>query len=134
MQWYPHLAFNGQCETAFHFYEKCLGGKIVLMMRYVEAPIEASPEMKEKIAHATFAVDDQMFSGSDVLPTNYLKPQGFHIQLNLKDAVEAEHIFRTLAENGSVGMALQETFWARRYGALVDQFGVPWEINCEKGN
>jgi PhnB protein len=31
-------------------------------------------------------------------------------------------------------MVLQETFWARRYGALVDQFGVPWEINCEKQN
>jgi uncharacterized glyoxalase superfamily protein PhnB len=26
MQLNPHLAFNGQCEAAFKFYEKCLGG------------------------------------------------------------------------------------------------------------
>jgi hypothetical protein len=31
-----------------------------------------------------------------------MKPQGFHIQLNLKDAVAAKRIFRALAENGSV--------------------------------
>jgi PhnB protein len=29
-------------------------------------------------------------------------------------------------------MALQETFWALRFGALVDRFGIPWTINCER--
>jgi PhnB protein len=36
-----------------------------------------------------------------------------------------------LAENATIGMALQETFWAKRFGVLVDQFGIPWTINCE---
>jgi PhnB protein len=35
-----------------------------------------------------------------------------------------------LAENGLVRVPLQETFWARRYGMVVDQFGIAWEINC----
>jgi uncharacterized glyoxalase superfamily protein PhnB len=26
----------------------------------------------------------------------------------------------------------QSTFWAARFGVLIDQFGVPWEINCEQ--
>jgi PhnB protein len=96
--------------------------------------MDAPPEMKNKVLHATFAVGEQMFSGSDAMPGQYLKPQGFHIQLNLKEAAEAERIFGALADNGAVLMALQETFWARRYGALADQFGTPWEINCEKGD
>ena len=29
-------------------------------------------------------------------------------------------------------MPIQETFWAERFGALVDQFGTPWMINCEE--
>jgi PhnB protein len=29
-------------------------------------------------------------------------------------------------------MPVQETFWALRFGVLVDQFGIPWIINCEK--
>ena len=26
---------------------------------------------------------------------------------------------------------LEKTFWAQRFGALVDRFGIPWMINCE---
>jgi PhnB protein len=31
-----------------------------------------------------------------------------------------------------VQMPLQETFWATRFGMVVDQFGTPWMINCGK--
>jgi PhnB protein len=27
-------------------------------------------------------------------------------------------------------MPLQQTFWATRFGMLVDRFGIPWMINC----
>ena len=36
-----------------------------------------------------------------------------------------------VAEGGTVQMALQPTFWAQRFGTLVDRFGIPWMINCE---
>jgi len=26
-------------------------------------------------------------------------------------------------------MPIQETFWAKRFGVLTDQFGTPWIIN-----
>jgi len=29
-------------------------------------------------------------------------------------------------------MPFGETFWAVRFGMLVDRFGIPWMINCEK--
>jgi PhnB protein len=29
-------------------------------------------------------------------------------------------------------MPMEETFWATRFGMLVDQFGTPWMVNCEK--
>ena len=28
-------------------------------------------------------------------------------------------------------MALEKTFWAERFGMVIDRFGVPWMINCE---
>jgi PhnB protein len=36
-----------------------------------------------------------------------------------------------LAENWIVQMPIQQTFWAARFGMLVNQFGIPWMINCE---
>jgi len=128
----PHLTFNGQCEEAFKFYEKCLGGKIVLMMKWGGTPAgeHVPPEWRDKIMHATFALGDRLLAGVDSPPDGYQKPQGFYVILEPGDAVEAELIFNGLAENAVVQMPLQETFWALRYGALVDRFGTPWEINC----
>ena len=31
-----------------------------------------------------------------------------------------------------INMPIQETFWAHRFGMLVDRYGTPWMVNCEK--
>jgi PhnB protein len=75
---------------------------------------------------------DHVLTGADAPPEHYQKPQGFSVLLHIGDAAEADRIFKTLAENGTVQMPIQETFWALRFGMLVDQFGTPWMINCGK--
>ena len=37
-----------------------------------------------------------------------------------------------LADNGTVTMPFQETFWAKRFGMCTDRFGIPWMVNCAK--
>jgi PhnB protein len=73
-----------------------------------------------------------MLAGSDSLPGQYQQPQGFHILVNIADTREAERIFNALAENGTVAMPFQKTFWAAGFGVLNDQFGISWEINAEQ--
>jgi len=128
------LSFHGQCEAAFQFYERCLNGRIAFMLRWGESPLakDAPPEWSEKILHARLVIGDTALLSGDALPGSYDAPQGFSILLAVDDPVEAERLFRALAENGTVRMPLQETFWAHRFGVVVDQFGIPWDINCEK--
>lgn len=116
MQINPQLSFDGQCEAAFQFYEKCLGGKIVFMMKYGEAPGAESvpPGWRDKIIHATFALGDRVLQGADTPSESYVKPQGFAISLNIDAVEEADRIFKELAENGVVQMPLR---CARRRGA-----------------
>ena len=38
MQINPYLFYDGNCEAAFKFYEKALGGKIDALMTYEGAP------------------------------------------------------------------------------------------------
>ena len=132
MKWNPYLTFNGQCRAAFEFYERCLGGRITFLMTYGESPMaEQTPvEWRGKILHVTFELDGQTLAGVDAPPERYQKPQGFSVALNLTDTAEAERIYQALAEDGTVQMPLQETFWAPRFGALTDRFGTPWMINC----
>jgi PhnB protein len=130
----PYLLFNGQCEAAFKFYEKCLGGKIEVMMTHAGTPAEQDvpPEWRNKILHARLTVGDQVLMASDAPPERYETPQGFSVSLNIDNAGEAERIFRALSENGKVHMPMQQTFWAARFGMCVDRFGTPWMVNCEK--
>jgi PhnB protein len=134
MQLNPYLTFNGQCEAAFKFYEKCLGGKIVAMLTHEGTPAEQDvpPEWRKKILHARLTVGAQVLMASDAPPERYEKPQGFSVSLNVHAPAEAERIFRALAENGKVQMPLEQTFWAIRFGMCIDRFGIPWMVNCEK--
>src|SRR5580692_3415211 len=129
----PYLLFNGQCEEAFKFYEKVLGGKIEAMMPHAGSPAEqhTPPEWRDKILHARLNVGGEIIMGSDAPPAHQKTPQGFSVSITLNDSAEGERIFSTLSEKGSVSMPFQKTFWAKGFGMFVDRFGIPWMINCE---
>lgn len=134
MQLNPYLTFDGQCEKAFKFYERCLGGKIEAMITHRGSPMaqQSPPEWQDKILHARLTVGDEVLMGSDGMPGCHEKASGFSVSLGIADPADAERIFNALSENGAVRMPLQQTFWALRFGMLVDQFGIPWMINCEQ--
>ncbi len=127
-----HLMFNGECKAAFEYYERCFGGKIITMITWGESPMkDQAPEgAYDRILHASLKVGENVLLGADAPSRDYQQPQGFYIALGIDDAAEAERIFYALAKNGTVQMPLQQTFWATRFGVVVDQFGIPWEINC----
>jgi PhnB protein len=133
MQLNPYLVFNGQCEAAFKFYERCLGGKIEMMMTHGDSPMaeQVPPEWRNKVMHVRLALSDKVLMGSDAPPDRYEQPKGFSVSVGVDKPAEAERIFNALAQNGTVQMPLQKTFWAERFGMLVDQFGIPWMVNCE---
>ena len=131
MQLNPYLSFNGQCEEAFKFYQQCLGGSIQMMMTHGDSPIaaEVPANWHDKILHATMIVGETALMGADVPPDRYKAPSGFSITIQLNDPAEAERIFRSLSEGGKVTMPLEQTFWAARFGMVVDRFGIPWMVN-----
>jgi PhnB protein len=128
-----NLSFDGQCEAAFKFYERCLNGKITFMLTWGNSPAagDVPTEWRIKVAHATLVVGSTRLQGSDPPPGSYQSPRGFGIALNPNES-DAERLFAGLAEGGTIRMPLQETFWAARVGELTDRFGVPWIINCHK--
>ena len=131
-----HLNFSGHCEEAFRLYQRILGGTISIMMPYGESPIanQVGPEWQKKIMHVSLETSDQVLMGADAPPDRYQKPQGFAVAVNVADAADAQRMFQALAEGGIVQMPLQETFWATRFGMLVDRYGIPWMVNCGRPN
>jgi PhnB protein len=129
------LIFNGDCDAALALYQDCFGGTVTFRLTWGDSSMaaEAPAEWRDKILHATIVVGDVPISGGDVLPGRYERPQGFQLQLELDDVAAADRIFAKLADGGSVTVPLQQTFWAQRFGAVVDRFGIPWAVNCGEG-
>ncbi len=133
MELTPYLMFNGDCAAAFKFYEKTLGGKIVMMQTHGESPMkdQVLPGWQDKIIHVRMEVGDQALMGSDAPPDNYAAPQGLYVSISFTSQSEAERIFKALAEGGKVQMPFEKTFWSPGFGMLIDRFGTPWMVNTQ---
>ncbi|CAN7231845.1 VOC family protein [Pseudoxanthomonas sp. LjRoot168] len=131
----PYLILNGTCEAAFTFYAQATGGTLGPMMRFdgAEGCENMPAEHRQKIMHTNITFGQTVLMGSDNHPDYPCEAiKGFSVSLSVDSIADAERIFAALSDGGQVNMPLAQTFWAVRFGMLVDKFGVPWMINCEK--
>lgn len=129
----PYLTFNGTCAEAFSFYAGLMGGEVLVVQTFGEAPDPSQfpPEMLGKAMHAQVRLGERILMGSDDTPEHYKAPQGFHIQTGWDSEAEAQRVFDRLARGGEVIMPFARTFWAVGFGMCRDRYGVPWMVNCE---
>lgn len=125
-----YLHYNGNCEAAFKFYEKELGAKIDMLMRYADAPPEmpSSPAFKDKIMHGQISIGGDVVMGSDAPSDRFQRPQGFSVSLSVVDPAEAERKFKALSAGGNVIMPFGKTFFSKGFGICNDRFGIPWMV------
>jgi PhnB protein len=132
MQITPYLSFRGDCEEAFSLYAQCLGGQVGSLFRYAGSPMadQVPADWQDKVMHGSVTLGTQELRGGDVAPDSYEPSKGFTLSIQTASVADAERIFRELASGGTVILPLEKTFWAARFGMLVDRFGIPWQINC----
>lgn len=132
MQFIPYLNFDGTCKEAMEFYAETLRAEIESMFTFAGTPAEeyVKPEHKGQIMHASLRLNGQtVLMASDAGGMPHEKPAGMSVSIVMDDTPEAERIFATLAEGGTVTMPMDKTFWAERFGMCVDRYGIPWMIN-----
>jgi PhnB protein len=133
MQLNPYLSFNGQCEAAFNFYAKVLGGKIDGILHNGDSPMRDNvpKDRHNLVMHAQISIGTNVIMGADMsLECGAVGGAGsIALTLNYDTPEEAERVFDALADGGTVKMPLAPTFWAQRFGAITDKFGTPWLIN-----
>jgi PhnB protein len=81
--------------------------------------------------HVSLTLGGMVLMGADVAPNRYEAPKGFSLSIQISRIDDAERIFSELSSNGKTVTPLEKTFWAARFGVVVDRFGVTWLINCE---
>jgi len=134
MKLYHQLNFGGNCEEAFRYYERHLGGRITMMMRVRDLPAGAPrpDEPEDKVIHGRMDVAGGELIGNDV-PAGVFQPmRSTYLYLAVDSPEEAERVFAALADGGQVSTPLAEQFFASRFGQLRDRFGTLWTILHER--
>ena len=124
------LNFGGNCEEAFRFYERHLGGSIEMLMRRADAPGQgdAWPGSEQTIQYGLMNIGGTQVMGADVPPDRFQPMRSVYLSLTVDSTGEAERIWSLLTEGGQIYMPMQETFFALRFGQLRDRFGVSWMV------
>jgi PhnB protein len=128
MQLHTYLNYGGNCEEAFRFYERHLGGKITFLMRHGEQPGPGNvpPDWNGKILHARMSLGGTELLGADI--HTFQPMRSAYLSLTVDSIDEAERINALLSDGGQVFMPMQETFFAHRFAMLRDRFGTSWML------
>jgi PhnB protein len=129
----PYLFFDGVLEEALGFYKEAVGAEVQMLMRIKDAPEPPQPGTcppagGDKILHAAFKVGDALILASDGECKGAPEFRGFSLALSFPDAHTVVRAFDGLSAGGRVTMPLAKTFFAERFGMLVDRFGVHWML------
>lgn len=133
-----YINFNGNCREAVTFYAEVFGAEPPHIMSFGDTPPDPAfplpEEAKDLVMHARLNINGSTVMFSDVFPgMPFIVGNNISLSIVTKDIDEVKSLFDKLKEGGKVGMELQETFWSKCYGSVIDQFGIEWQFNYDSG-
>lgn len=131
-----YLNFKNEAADAIAFYEAVFDVKCEDAMTFADAPEDPenpTPEAwKNLIINASMTIEGVPVMFSDVpdgMGLTFIEGNNVSLVVSTEDEAKIDRIFSRLAEDGKVTMPLGETFWSKKYGMVVDKFGINWMLN-----
>ena len=122
-----YVNYRGNCEEAFHYYEKHLGGRLTGVVRHGDIGNTSVPaDWSDKVTHARIEIGSTVLMGADIPTAEPVRSS--YLTLTLDTAEDAERLYRVLSEGGEVFMKLEQTPFANRFAMLRDRFGASWML------
>jgi len=134
MQIRPYLSFKGECEEAIRLYERAFKSEVSEIMRFGDMPQDPENQMqipdsqKNWILQAMLPFGNNFMRMSDSIG-EFNDSTTDKIGIVVETSVDiVKNAFAILAEEGSVKMPLQETFFSPAYGIVYDKYGIMWNL------
>lgn len=132
-----YINFNGNCSEVVDFYSEVFNAPKQQIMRYGDMPADSgfpmTDEVKNMVMHTFLVINGNTVMFSDVPPgMPFTAGNNISIMYGSDDVEEIKSIFAKIKIDGTVNMDLQETFWSKCYGFVVDKFGIGWQFSLEK--
>ena len=132
-----YINFNGNCREAVEYYAEVFKTERPQIMTFAdghkeEGAWEIPKEAENRVMHTELIISGSRVMFSDTFPDMDFKP-GNNIILTYMttNPEEIKRIYSEMKKDGKVGMELQETFWSKLYGSIIDKFGIEWQFSLE---
>jgi PhnB protein len=130
----PYLIFKGECQAAINLYERAFDTRVNEIQRFsdmpenLEDPMPIPEDMKDWILMATLPMGDNFIRLSDTIgELKDAESERVTIAVEL-EVNKVKKAFDILAEEGSIGIPLQKSFFSPLYGVVHDKYGVMWTL------
>jgi PhnB protein len=129
----PYLIIIGRADEAIALYQNALGASVETLQRFGDMDPNCPPALKNRVMHAVLNIGAAKIMLSDGSPDTSPGAGGTaHVALDMDDVEQCKKAFDALAVNGKAVQPLIDAPWGAMFGAVDDQFGVPWLFNCTK--
>lgn len=114
-------------EQAMNFYVSLFdNSKIINVQRWGQE----GPGKEGTIMQAVFELNGTRFMVSDSPPVhNWDFTPAVSTHIECKTNEEIDRLFLKLSENGEIAMPLGNYGFSQKFGWVIDQFGVSWQLN-----
>ncbi|MCB0666201.1 MAG: VOC family protein [Saprospiraceae bacterium] len=129
-----YLTFAGNCLEAMQFYQKCLGGELVIQT-IGESPFsdKMPRQMRASILHCTLTNHNLILMGSDIVPEDgHRSGNTISLMLDCSSEDEIRECYAKLSTGSIKSHPLEETFWGALFGDLEDKFGNHWLFHFQE--
>src|ERR1700690_3085849 len=123
-----YLFYPGNTDEAMSFYQGVLGGDLSITRR---GDVDPSAPESEKELVINAALDSEAFTLRASDRSDATNDVQTRIELTIVGTEEADlrRIFDKMGEGGTVKTPLEKMFWGDTFGALIDKFGIGWQVN-----
>jgi PhnB protein len=123
-----YLFFPGNTEEAMNFYQSVLGGELSITHRG-----DVDPTAPRDEAH--LVINAALDTGSFTMRASDRSDATNEVQTRIEltvigtDESDLRRIFDGLGIGGVVKAPMEKMFWGDIFGALIDKFGIGWQVN-----
>ncbi len=123
-----YLFFPGKTEEAMNFYQGIFGGDLAITRR---GDVDPTATEGEKGLVINAALDSGTFTlrASDRADATSDAQTRIELTVNGSEEDDLRRIFDALSDGGTVKAHLEKMFWGDIFGALIDRFGIGWQVN-----
>jgi PhnB protein len=123
-----YLFFPGNTEEAMTHYQGIFGGDLTMTRRGDVDPTATESE-KGLVINAALDSGEFTLRASDRADATNEVQTRIELTIVGSDEDDLRRIFDVLSDGGTVKAHLEKMFWGDIFGALIDRFGIGWQVN-----